>query len=322
MAETVLSRPESRETETRFEAPKRRRFGRRGHPDAKLPYLLLAPTIIFTLVVTMPPFVYAVWISLERWQLTRPDLERKFIGLDNYRQIMHSADFGTAFWHSILYTCVSVLAAFLIGFGLALLLNATRRGRGLYTTLLLLPMVTTPVVIGLLFKYLYNYDYGIINYALSLLGLHRVAFLGDPAWALWSVIAVETWQWTPFVALVLLAGLDGLPRAPFEAASVDGASRLQVFRWVTLPQMKKVILIVVLIRAMDAFRSFDLLFMMTKGGPGNATETLSVESWRQAFSFFNMGIGAALALFMFYIVLTVSWGFMQAAGIGKRTKAA
>jgi multiple sugar transport system permease protein len=322
MADAVLSPRQGPSVATRPPARKRTRFRRRGHPDAMLSYLLLAPTIIFTLVVTMPPFVYAVWISLERWQLTRPDLAREFVGLDNYRQIMHSAEFGTAFWHSILYTFVSVAAAFLIGFGLALLLNATRRGKGFYTTLLLLPMVTTPVVIGLLFKYLYNYDYGIINYALSLLGLDRVAFLGDPGWALWSVIAVETWQWTPFVALVLLAGLEGLPREPFEAASVDGASRLQVFRWVTLPQMKKVILIVVLIRAMDAFRSFDLLFMMTKGGPGTATETLSMQSWRQAFSFFNMGIGAALALFMFYIVLTVTWGFMQAAGIGKRTKAA
>lgn len=290
-------------------------------PDRRLAYGLLAPAVLFAAVVTLPPFVYAVWVSLRRWQLTRPDLSHKFLGLDNYRQVLHNAEFHTALLHSVEYTVVSVVISFLVGFGLALLLNRAP-GRGFYSTLLLLPMVSTPVVIGLLYRYLYNYDYGFMNWLLQVVGLPRVAFLGSPGWAMWSIVAVEIWEWTPFITLVLLAGLENLPRSTAEAAAIDRASHWQIFRFVTVPQMKKIILIVILIRTMDAFRSFDLLFMMTQGGPGLASETLSIQAWRQTFFFFNMGIGAAIAIFMFYIVIATSWGLLKAAGLGSRVEAA
>ncbi len=306
---------------SRVEGETPRRPKRARHPDRRLAYLLLGPAVVFAAVVTLPPFLYAVWISLRRWQLTRPDLSHKFVGLDNYRTMLHNAEFHTALVHSIQYTAVSVVISFVLGFGLALLLNRTR-GRGFYSTLLLLPMVSTPVVIGLLSRYLYNYDYGFINWLLGAVGLPRVAFLGNPGWALWSVVAVEIWEWTPFIALVLLAGLENLPRSTSEAAAVDRASNWQIFRFVTVPMMKKIILIVILIRTMDAFRSFDLLFMTTQGGPGLASETLSVQAWRQTFFFFNMGLGAAIALFMFYLVIATSWALLKAAGLGSRAEAA
>jgi multiple sugar transport system permease protein len=294
----------------------------RRHPDRRLSYLLLTPAIVFAVCVTFPPFAYALWISLHRWQLTRPDLSHMLVGLDNYRSVLHNPDFHTALAHSVEYTVTAVAASFFLGLGLALLLSRTKHGRELYTTLLLLPMVSTPIVIGLLYRYLYNYDYGFINWLIGGIGLPRVAFLGSPGWALWSIVLVEIWEWTPFVALVLLAGLDNMPRSTGEAAAVDRASSWQIFRYITIPQMKKVIIIVILIRAMDALRSFDLTYMMTQGGPGLASETLPMQAWRQTFFFFNMGLGAAVAMIMFYLVLTVSWGLLKSAGLGSRVRTA
>lgn len=279
----------------------------------RLPYLMFLPALVFLLIITLPPFLYGLAISFTNWPLTIPSEGQAFVGLSNYRDLLHNPDFFQIVKTTLIYTVSAVGLSFLIGFGIALLLNKPIRGRGLYQTLLLVPMVSTPVVIGLGFKYMYNSQYGIITYLLSLIGLPRVSFLGDPSLALAAVIAVEIWQWTPFVALVLLAGLESQPRQPLEAANVDGASRIQIFRYITLPQMKRVIMVVLLIRTMDALRSFDLIYMMTRGGPGNTTETLIMSAWRQGFSFFNMGIAAAIAMMMLYLVLVSSWTFMHAA---------
>lgn len=287
------------------------------HPDILLARLLLAPAVVFLLVVTLPPFLYALWVSFTRWHLTTSNAPEAFVGLANYAALLHDPSFYNAITNSLVYTVVAVSISFLIGFGLALLLRREIRGKGAYLTLFLLPMVTTPIVIALDFKYLYNPDYGLINFLLGIVGVPPQAFLGSPETALASIMAIEIWEWTPFMALVLLAGLEALPRRTYEAAEVDGASSIQIFRFVTLPQMRKVILIVLLIRSMDALRSFDLIYMTTRGGPGFATETLSIQAWRQSFSFFDMGLGAAIALMMFYVVLVVSWAFMQAAGIGR-----
>lgn len=282
-------------------------------PRDRLPYLLLVPALVFLLGVTMPPFVFGLVASFTRWSLTRPDDGITFVGLHNYASILTDPSFGKILSNTLIYTVGSVAASLLLGLGIALLLNRRMRGKGLYQTLLLIPMVATPMVIALGFRYLYNGDYGVITYLLSLAGGDGSSPLGSPATALLAVMAVEIWQWTPFMALVLLAGLESIPRRPYEAASVDGASAWQTFRFVTLPQLRRVVLVVVLIRSMDAFRSFDLIYMMTKGGPGIETETLIMTDWRQSFAFFNIGIGAALAMIMLYGVLVVSWSFMRAA---------
>lgn len=278
-----------------------------------LPTLLLLPALIFLLVVTMPPFIYGIVVSFTRWSLTRPDRPMSFIGLENYRAILHDPSFGTILGNTLIYTIISVGISFLLGFAIALLLNRRLRAKSIYQTLILIPMVTTPMVIALSFRYMYNSEYGILAYFLSLLGLQNISLLGDPRIALFSIVAVEVWEWTPFMILVLLAGLESLPKRPYEAAQIDGASHLQTFRYVTLPQMQRVIIVVLLIRLMDAFRSFDLIYMMTRGGPGISTETLILTTWRQGFAFFDMGKGAALSIFMLYIVLTTSWLFMRAA---------
>jgi multiple sugar transport system permease protein len=284
--------------------------------ESRLGYLLLMPSVLFLLVVTLLPFVYGLWVSFLHWPLTNPSIPRTFVGLQNYRELLHDPSFFTALNNTLYFTGMSVGLSLLIGFSLALLLHHVKRGKGIYLTLLLLPMVSTPVVIALGFRYMYDPSYGVITKLLSLIGFD-LTLLGSPNLALPSVIAVEVWEWTPFMALVLFAGLESLPPRVFEAAAIDGASWIQAFRRITLPQMRNVILIAVLIRTMDAMRSFDLIFMMTKGGPGEATETLAIYSWRESFSFFNMGRGAALAMMMFYITLAVSWILVKASGAGK-----
>ncbi len=305
---------------TLIEGPSGRwaRWWSRWQSEDRLGYLLLIPSVVFLLVVTLPPFIYGLWISFLEWPLTNPSIPRTFVGLGNYRGLLHNPVFFTALANTLKFTVISVAVSLLIGFGIALLLNKLGRGKGVYLALLLLPMVTTPVVIALAFRYMYDPSYGVITRLLAAVGIND-ALLASPKLALPSIIAVEIWEWTPFMALVLLAGLESLPPRVYEAAAIDGASRVQIFRRITLPQMRNVILIAVLIRTMDALRSFDLIFMMTRGGPGDATETMAIHAWRESFSFFNMGTGAAMAMMMFYIALTVSWILVKATGAGRRS---
>lgn len=289
----------------------RGRTPRHERRERLIPYLLLFPAVVFLLLVTLPPFFYGIGVSFLDMDLTMPDQGVTFVGLDNYRKVLQDPIFPKVFLNTVVYTGVSVVLSLVIGYALASLLHKSAKGKGLYQTLLLIPMVTTPLVIALGFRYMYDARYGVLAFLLSLIGVDDVSLLGTPSLALPAVIAVEVWEWTPFMALVLLAGMESLPRRPFEAAEVDGASRLQTFRLITLPMMRRVMMVAVLIRTMDAFKSFDIIYMMTRGGPGISTETMIMSAWREGFSFFRMGTGAALGMIMLYVILTTSWGFVR-----------
>lgn len=284
--------------------------------DGALPALLMAPAITFLMLVTLPPFLFAVGASLTNWKLNsgRPV---EFVGLDNYRELLHEPGFAAIVGNTAIYTVTAVGLTFVLGFGIALLLKRVTVGKNLYQTLLLLPMVSTPLVIALVFRYMYNSNYGVITWALSLVGITDISLLGDPATAMGAVLLVEVWQWTPFATLVLLAGLEGVPKRPYEAAAVDGASAWQTFRMVTLPHLKGVIAVVLLIRFMDSFRAFDLVYIMTTGGPGTQTETLILSAWRSSFLYFDLGRGAALSIVMLYVVVVTSWVFMRSINARK-----
>jgi multiple sugar transport system permease protein len=184
-------------------------------------------------------------------------------------------------------------------------------GTGAARTIILIPMILTPMVIGAMFRFILDYDNGLIDTALPLLGLPRIPFLAHAGWALASVILVDVWQWTPFVALVLLAGLEALPKDPYEAAQVDGASRWAQLRHITFPLLTPVITLVLLLRTMDAFREFDKTYIMTGGGPGIATQTLPIYIWRAAFENFNMGFAAAIGEIMLILITIVSIIFVK-----------
>ena len=274
----------------------------------KREYLIfLGPTLLILVVMLAFPTGYVLLISLRDFQLTNPTAGNPFVGLENYRTLLSDAAFFAALWKSVLFTVASVALTFGLGMGIALLLNRPNlSGIGLTRTVILVPLILTPLVIGAMYRFMLERDNGIINEILALVGLERIPFLASNTWAMISVILVDAWQWTPFAVLVLLAGLESLPVAPFEAARMDGASRWAEFWYITMPLLAPVIAVVLLIRTMDAFREFDKIFIMTGGGPGTATQTLPIFLYRAGFQDFNMGFSAATGVVMLIIVTIVS----------------
>jgi multiple sugar transport system permease protein len=255
------------------------------------------------LAVVGIPVAYSLYLSFHQWKLTTFQKGVPFVGLDNYLKAI--GDDG--FWHSLQLTLgflvVALSIEIVLGIALAVLLDQAFKGRRTVLILLLLPMFVTNVVIGLIWRILLSYDFGVINWLLSLLGLPKVAWLGDPGLALWSLVIVDVWNTTAFVALLVLAGLAAIPDEPRQAARVDGASSWQTFRLITLPLLKPVIFVAVVWRTIDLFRIFDVVYSLTGGGPYNATETISVYAYNQGFASFNLGFASAIS---YLIILSLA----------------
>jgi multiple sugar transport system permease protein len=275
--------------------------------------VFLAPTVLVLLAITIFPLIYSLALSLNSWTMGARAGWR-WVGLQNFAMILRSDPY---FWTSLRVTLTYVGAAvgleLLLGLGIALLLNRRADGRGgTVQTLLILPTMMTPVVVGIVWRLLYNPELGFLNYVVaSLLRLPAQNWLGDLHTALPAVVAADVWEWTPFMALVMLAGLKAMPPEPFEAGGIDGASSWQVFRYITLPLLSPTILVAVLIRLMDAFKTFDVVFVLTKGGPGMSTEVLSYYTYRYGFKFFHMGYAAALSYVLLVIVVIISQVFVN-----------
>jgi multiple sugar transport system permease protein len=280
--------------------PKARLLLRR-HAGWLHPWLYLSPALLVMITMTIYPFIYTLILSFSRWNLTfaRP---RTFVGLANYQAIFWSADFwasaGRTFWY--VGGCVTV--EFILGILIAFLLDTHFIGRNLVRTLILLPMVMAPVVAGLIWRFIFNDDSGLANKVVGLLGLSSRAWLVDPRLAFFAVIVADVWQWTPFIVLITLAGLQAVPRELIEAARVDGASWFQIQRFVALPTIRSVLAIGLLIRLIDSFRNVDQIFVMTYGGPGVATSVLGFYTYIKGFKFFDMGYTAALGMVMLFII--------------------
>jgi multiple sugar transport system permease protein len=210
--------------------------------------------------------------------------------------------------HTFVYAIAALTCEFLLGLGLALLLNSEIRGRGIFRASLLVPMMLPAVVVGVVWRLMLNPNFGAINGTLKQIGINTesLTWTASPKLAMLSVIAVDVWQWTPFVFLVLLAGLQAIPQEPYEAALIDGSSRWQTFWHVTLPLLKPSILIVLLLRTMDLLRVFDQIFILTEGGPGFATETISLYIYRTAFRFFDFGYAAAMSFVLLALTNVIS----------------
>ncbi len=268
--------------------------------------VFLTPSLALLTLVAIGPFLYAVALGFTDLNYALPGRGGNFVGLDNYRRL---ADDGVV-WGSALTTLKFVAAAvtleFVIGFAVALLFYSHLMHRRFALTLMLIPMMLAPVAVGLLWKLMLQGDYGMVAHYLRSLGVadDQTAVLGDPDLALVTIVLIDVWQWTPFVTLVMLAGLLSLPREPFEAAIMDGAGRLRVFLDVTVPLLRPIIGLVVLLRGIDAFKEFDKVFILTGGGPGAATELLSIYIYRVAFRDWDLGY-AAVCAFMVYLVVWV-----------------
>jgi multiple sugar transport system permease protein len=284
---------------------------RRSHPlHARRDVLLLvAPAAIYLVAFSVFPLVYSLGISFFDWSQTTSTFT--FIGLDNYARL--AAD--PVFWQAAVNTAILVIAAVAIqvvlGTALALFFDLHLRGSWFVRGVLILPMLLTPVVVGLMWRALLNPDWGMVNWVLGELGLPQPLWLADPKLALITLVLVDSWQWTPFIMVIVFARLQALPRDVFEASAVDGAGRVATLRQVTLPLLAPAIVFAAVFRSIDAFRSFDVVFGLTYGGPGRLTTTISFYAWETGFSFTRYGYASAIAYVM-VVVATVAFTILAA----------
>ena len=272
--------------------------------DHPLPWLL--PLIVILVVFTLFPLFYNIYLSLHELAPRKRILVP--VGLDNWEQLFADPRMWSAFYVTLFYTGVCLTIQLVLGMAIALLIDSDDPGFGFLRGLLTLTLVIPPAVTGMMFLLMQDAQFGLITWMLQSLGVLTQAtpILATPSLALWGVILADVWQWTPFMVLIFVAGLRSLPRDPFESAMIDGASPWQIFRRLTLPMMGKVIAIAVLIRGIDLFRMFDYVFVMTSGGPGTSTYTLSLYAWQQTFSFVKWGYGATLSLFALIVILVAA----------------
>ncbi len=220
--------------------------------------------------------------------------------------------FWRVIWNTFVFTVSAVTLEFVIGLGLAHLFYRQLRGESVLRSTLVLPMMIPPILIGLIWLFMYKKDFGIINNMLKLLSIDPITWLSKPSTAMPAIIIADVWQWTPFMFLLLLAGLKSLPVELFESARIDGASSWQIFRYVTVPLLEPIIAIAIIIRFMDAFREFDKIFQLTGGGPGVATETISLFIYRNGFRYFKMGYASALSYLTLIIIVGFSMIYIKA----------
>jgi multiple sugar transport system permease protein len=264
-------------------------------------WTILSPSLLVISGIIVYPLLFSLVTSFTTYGFLNPFFNL-FVGLDNYRTIFKDQYFWNSLYVIFKFVFFVVGLEFLLGFGIALLLNRKIKAKGLFYTILTIPMVMAPVAVALIWRVFLDPELGIMNYMLSLLHIHPVNWLGSGKIAFWTVIMVDIWQQMSFMILVLLAGLVSLPAEPFEAASIDGASAVQGFIAVTLPLMKPVIVVALLIRIIFGFRTFDLVYIMTRGGPGVSTDVMSYYIYRRTF----MGLELAESSAASYILLAVT----------------
>jgi multiple sugar transport system permease protein len=260
----------------------------------------VAPAVVLLALVTAYPLVYVLYLSLFR-RMVIFDISR-FIGADNYLYMLHDGRFWNALGNTAYFTLVSVALELIIGVGIALLINRPFRLKAAARAVILVPWAVPTVVSARMWEWIFNTDSGVMNYLLGA----RINWLGSPFWAIHAAIFADVWKTTPFVVILAYAGLQVIPRELFQAARCDGAGPWQMFRRITLPLLKPVILVVLIFRSLDAFRIFDTVYVLTGGGPANTTETLSIYAYKLLFQTLQFGYGSALAVIVFLCVGLIS----------------
>jgi multiple sugar transport system permease protein len=272
--------------------------------------LLISPAVIVLLAINLFPIVYAIYISFHHWTLARPQPPR-FAGWFNYEEALIDDRFINAVWVSLSFVTLAVAVEFILGFLLAFVFHARLRGLATLRKVSMLPVMVMPLVVGLVWFYMFNENFGVVNWLVTLFGSPRLPFLTHDTLALWSLVIADVWQWTPFVMLVLFAALQSLPEYVYEAARMDGLSGWQIFWRITLPLLRPAIWVVLILRIVDAFRMVELVFMMTKGGPAGYTEVLPWYLYTTGFLSLDLGYAAAMAVLMLILVTIVSQLFVR-----------
>ena len=268
------------------------------------------PAILFVAMLMVFPVLYTLYLSFTNWNLTS-GAPMSFVGFRSYARVLSEPRFLHALGRTFAFTAAAVAIEGLLGVTAALMLNRAFVGKSVAKLLLLLPLVATPVAVGIVFNLFYDPTIGLLNFVLQSFGLPPGLWVTHQKTVLASLVLVDIWQWTPMITLIVLAGLAGLPDEPVEAARIDGASEWQIIRWVTIPMVMPVILTALILRLIDALKTFDIIFAMTGGGPGYASETLNIMGFKYSFEYFRMGQSAVVLVVLFLVVFTCSLGIMR-----------
>ena len=265
--------------------------------------LFIVPALVVIGAVIIFPWLFTLWMSVFDWKIGSAS---HFVGFDNYLNLATNRRFLEAVVRTFYFTLLAVAAPVVLGTIAALIFHREFPFRGLLRGVFILPMMATPVSIALVWTMMFHPQQGVLNYLLSLLGLPPSLWVYSPTLVIPSLVLVEVWHWTPLVMLIVLGGLAALPVEPFESAVLDGASEWQIFRYITLPLVAPFMLVAVVIRTIDALKTFDTIYVITSGGPGTASETINLYLYLQAFSFYNIGNASAVVVIFFVLVLTLA----------------
>ena len=277
-------------------------------PGAGGAYWMLIPAVAFTLLLIGLPFLYTIYLSLHQFVFGK---DAVFNAGRNYLLMLQDRLFWNGLWVTLLLYGISLTLQMLFGLYLGMLLDRSVRGRGLLRTILISPFVMPSVVVGMMWLVILDPSIGAANYVLESLGLPRSTWLASPLLVVPTIALIDTWQWTPFVALIILGGMQVLPIEPYEAASIDGAKRWQTFRYITLPLLRPAMITAATLRSVDLLRFFDTIYITTQGGPSNASTTLNIYAFRVGFEFFDIGYASAQMITLLAIVFGAVMAFAQ-----------
>ena len=275
-------------------------------PPSYWPFVV--PALIVVLAVIIFPWAYTIWMSLHEWKVGAPPT---FVGLANYIRLPSDMRFVESVAHTLVYTALSVALPLIFGTLAAVVFHAKFPMRGFLRGLFILPMMATPVAIALVWTMMFHPQLGILNYLLSLVGVPPQLWVFHPATVIPSLVLVETWQWTPLVMLIVLGGLAAIPAEPYESALIDGATRWQVFRYISLPLIMPFLFIASMIRMIDAVKSFDIIFAITQGGPGTASETINLYLYSVAFVYYDVGYASAIVVVFFALIVALAGALLR-----------
>ena len=266
---------------------------------------MIIPAVLFTLIMTGFPLLYAIFLSLNHFLFGS---HARFVGVQNYIRMFHNP----VFWYGLLVTFVlyfiALAAELVLGTYIGLLLHKKLAGVRVLRTVLLAPFAMPPVVVGMMWLILLDPSFGVVNYLLSSIGLDKGLFLASPTWVVPTLAAIDTWQWTPFIALIVLGGLQTLPVEPYEAALLEGASRLQILRHITLPLLRPTLVTAAILRSVDLLRFFDTIYITTQGGPVHASTTLNIYAYQEGFVYFKIGYASSVMITLFVLVIVTVMG--------------
>jgi len=294
-------------------APVARRF--RGLSDKGLAWLFISPTMVLLLAINIFPLFWAIWLSFTNFRANRPNEDIKGVGLQNYERILGDPDIWFAMQATAHFVFWTIVLQTLIGFTLAYLLDRKFRGHAFWTTIILVPMMLSPAVVGNFWRFLYEPQIGLFAYAVSFVSgipTTEIEMLSNVSLAPWAIIIVDTWMWTPYVMLICLAGLRSIPDFIYEAAEVDRASPFRQFWSITLPMALPFIMLAVLFRGIENFKMFDMVNLLTGGGPGSTTEVASITLKREAFEKWRTGYSSAFAIILFVAVFGLANIYVKA----------